>query len=165
MSNIIAKAVTTTTPKLYLDFFKRYYKEKTRALVIVTTIIGICCVLAGLYACAVNKSVFVVAVLIAGGGMLAVYPRFSYRKPYNSVKNNVITTKFEFYEDRLVEINDATKEEYEYSGLMKVWETPEYFYIYHTKENASVVDKAGFTLGTPEELARALKCRLPYTVK
>ncbi|MGN0162952.1 MAG: YcxB family protein [Candidatus Ornithomonoglobus sp.] len=165
MSDIIAKAVTTTTPKLYLDFFKRYYKEKTRTLVVVTTIIGVCCVLAGLYAYAVHKSVFVVAILIAGGGMLAVYPRFSYRKPYNSVKDNVITTKFEFYEDRLVEINDATREEYEYSGLMQVWETPEYFYIYHTKENASVVDKAGFTLGTPEELARALKGKLPYTVK
>ncbi len=165
MGDIIAKAKTTTTPKLYLDFFKRYYREKTRALVIITTVIGICCIFAGLYAGAVNKSIFVIAALIACGAMLVIYPRFSYRKPYSSVKNNVITTKFEFYEDRLVEINDATREEYEYSRLMKVWETPEYFYIYHTKENASVVDKAGFTLGAPEDLARVLKGKLPYTVK
>lgn len=157
MDNIIAKAETTTSPKLYLDFFKKYYKEKTRVLVIITTVIGIICVLAGAYAYAAQEGIYICAVLIAAGVMLAVYPRFSYRRPYNSVKDNVITTKFEFYDDKLVEINDATREEYMYSELMKVWETPEYFYIYHTKESASVVDKQGFTLGTPEELSSILK--------
>jgi purine-cytosine permease-like protein len=161
----IAKAKTTTTPKLYLDFFKKYYKEKTKTLVIVTTIIGVILVIAGLYAAANQKNTFAVAIPIAAGVMLAVYPRFSYRRPYNSVKNNVITTSFEFYNDRLVEINDATREEYAYSDLLKVWETAQYLYIYHTKDNASVVDKNGFSLGTPESLSAVLKDKLPYECK
>lgn len=163
MSKLIATAQTTTTPKLYLDFFKRYYKEKTRALVIISTILGAVLVLAGMYLTAQHiGNIYSKAILLAAGVMLIIYPRFSYRRPYNSVKNNQITTKFEFYDDKLIEINDSSREEYPYNTLLKVWETPQYFYIYHTKENASVVDKESFKKGTPDELAALLKTKLPF---
>lgn len=165
MDNISVKAKTTTNPKLYLDFFKSYYREKTRVLVIITTVIGCCCVLAGLFFGARHTNVYLASTLAAGGAVLAIYPRFSYLRPYRSVKNNVITTVFEFYDDRLVEINDASREEYKYSDLLKVWETSDCFYIYHNKESASVVEKSGITLGTPESLARLLAGKLPYKLE
>lgn len=164
MNRLIASAVTTTTPKLYLDLFKKYYKEKTRTLVIVTTIIGAAMILCALFIIAQRMgNIYSKAMLIAAGAMLIIYPRFAYRRPYNSVKNNQITTKFEFYDDGMIEINAGTREEYPYSKLLKVWETPQYIYIYHTNENASAVDKSGFKSGSVNDVAALLKSKLPYT--
>lgn len=165
MSDIIIKAKTTTNPKLYLDFFKMYYKEKTRTLTFITTVIGACLAVTGFWSYMNGVSIITCAVLIAGGAMLMIYPRFVYRRPYSAAKDNVITTTFEFYDDRMVEINDSTREEYAYSQLQKVWETENYFYIYHTPENASVVDKKGIKLGTPEKLKALLSSKVEYTVK
>lgn len=165
MKDIIIKAKTTTNPKLYRDFFKMYYKEKTKTLTFVTTVIGACLTATGLWSYVNRASIITCAILIAGGVMLMIYPRFVYKRPYNSVKDNVITTTFEFYNDRMVEINDASREEYLYSELLKVWETEDYFYIYHTPENASVVDKTGIKKGTPEELKALLNGKVEYAVK
>ena len=165
MNEAIIKAKTTTTPKLYLDFFKSYYKEKTKTLTFVTTVIGICMIVTGAWSYIQQISIITCAVLIAGGAMLIIYPRFVYRRPYNSAKNNKITTHFEFYDDKMVEINDATREEYRYSSLLKVYETEDYFYIYHTPENASVVDKEGISKGSPEELKSLLSGKVEYSVK
>ncbi len=165
MDEIIVKAKTTTNPKLYLDFFKMYYKEKTKTLTFITTVIGACLTVTGLWAYINRTNIITCAILIAGGVMLMIYPRFVYRRPYSSAKNNVITTLFEFYDDRMVEINDASREEYLYSQLLKVWETEDYFYIYHTPENASVVDKKGIKKGSPEELKALLSRQVEYTVK
>lgn len=163
MDKLIAKAKTTTTPQLYLDFFKSYYKEKTRILVYITTILGALLLAVGLFfATQHSGNLMLNAVLLAMGIMLIIYPRFSYRRPYKAVKDNVITTKFEFYDDKLVEINDASTEEYPYNSLLKVRDTPQYLYIYHNKESASVVDKSKFKLGSAEELAKFLQTKLPY---
>lgn len=165
MSQLILKAKTTTTPKLYLDFFKSYYKEKTKVLVAVTTVIGVIAVLTGMYGGANHWNIFACAVPVSAGVMLIIYPRFAYKRPYNSVKNNKITTHFEFYDDKMVEIGDASREEYEYSSLLSVWETDGYFYIYHTKENASVVDKNGIIAATADELRELLKSKVPFKTK
>lgn len=164
MSAVI-KARTTTTPKLYLDFFKSYYREKTRALRVVTTIIGAAAVIIGLIGGAEHWNIFACAVPIAAGAMLIVYPHFVYKRPYNSVKNNKITTSFEFYDDRMIETGDSSRDEYEYSALEQVWETKDYFYIYHSKENASVVDKSGIIGASADELRSFLKEKVPFKIK
>lgn len=165
MSNLIAKAKTTTTPKLYLEFFKDYYKEKTKALVIITSVIGVIAILVGLYGGASNRNIFASAVPIAAGAMLVIYPRFIYRRPYNSVKNNKITTRFEFFDDKMIEYGESSKEEYKYSDLMKVRETGDYFYIYHTRENASVVDKSAVTGASVDELRELLRKNVRFQTK
>ena len=119
----------------------------------------------GIWSSLQKVSIIMCAILIGGGVMLMIYPRFSYRRPYNSVKDNKITTKFEFYNDRMVEINDSSCEEYYYSSILKVWETEEYFYIYHTPENASVIDKKGISTGSPEKLKALLSGKVEYIVK
>ncbi len=165
MDGLIAKAKTTTNPKLYLEFFKSYYKEKTKTLTTVTTIIGAAAVLFGIYAAGMSLNLFTISIPLAVGLMLIIYPRFSYRRPYNSVKNNTITTRFEFYDDRLVEINDASRDEYYYASLLKIHETDDYFYIYHNKENASVVDKKNITIASVDELRNLLKKKITYANK
>ena len=162
MEKLIAKAKTTTNPQLYKEFFKSYYKEKTKTLVMITSIIGVLAILFSMYAFYFIRNMYAVTVPLAAGIMLIIYPRFSYRRPYNSVKNNKITTTFEFYEDMLVEINKASRDSYEYSKLKKVVETDKYFYIYHSAESASVVDKDNIRLCTAEELKSFLKTKLEF---
>lgn len=162
MNKLIARAKTTTNPKLYKEFFKSYYKEKTKTLVMITSVIGVLAILFSMYAFAVIKNIFTVTIPLAAGIMLIIYPRFSYRRPYNSAKKNKITTTFEFYDDRLVEINKASRDSYKYSELMKVTETDDYFYIYHSAESASVVDKSNIRLCTEAELRDFLKTKLEF---
>lgn len=142
METLIATARTTTNPQLYKEFYKYYYKNATKILVRITTIIGILAVLFSVYAVAARLNIYAAAIPAAAGIMLIIYPHFSYVRPYNSVKNNVITTKFEFYENMMVEIDKASRDAYEYSQILQAVETNKYYYIYHTKENASVVDKS-----------------------
>lgn len=158
---LVAKASTTTTQEMYKEFFKYYYKEKTKVLVIITTVIGAVLVLAGVYWYRQNWSIFSVAILFAGGVMLEIYPRFVYIRPYNAVKDNKITTSFEFYTDKLIEINAASKEEYEYDNIVRIVETERYLYIYYSREQASVVDKSCFSYGTHDDLKSVLLKRIP----
>ena len=162
MEKLIAKAKTTTNPQLYKEFFKSYYKEKTKTLVMITTIIGALAILFSMYAFYFIGNLLAVTVPFAGGIMLIIYPRFSYRRPYNSVKKNKITTTFEFYDDVLVEINKTSRDSYKYSELLKIVETDNYFYIYHSPESASVIDKSNIKLCTEDELKRFLKTKLEF---
>lgn len=139
---LIATAKTTTNPQLYKEFYKYYYKNATKTLVRITTIIGILAILFAMYAVAARINIYAAAIPAAAGIMLIIYPHFAYVRPYNSVKHNEITTKFEFYEDMMIEIDKSSRDSYEYSQILKAVETGKYYYIYHTKENASVVDKS-----------------------
>ena len=51
--------------------------------------------------------------------------------------------------------------------LHKIYETPDFFYLYITRENAFLVSKDSFSLGTKEDFSKFLKnkCRLKYKCK
>ena len=154
---IIATARTTTSPGLYKEFFKTYYKEKLRGFRIVTIIIGAALIAFGFYALAAQMNIFITAVPIAAGAVLIIYPAYAYRRPYKSVKDTVQTLKYEFYPDRYVEFMDNSQQEYRYSELLKVTETEKYIYLFHTRETASVVDKDRVKKMTAPELFTLLK--------
>lgn len=54
---------------------------------------------------------------------------------------------------------------YPYLKLYKVFETPDYFYLYVDEENAVLVNKNGFKIGTAEEFTDFIKkkCLLKYS--
>lgn len=65
--------------------------------------------------------------------------------------------RFVFYEHHF-EIWD--KNEYykaKYFQLHKVFDTPEYFYLYANKNRAFLLDKQGFSLGTAEDFSKFMK--------
>jgi len=53
---------------------------------------------------------------------------------------------------------------YPYLKLYKVFETKEYFYLYVNEENAVLVNKKGFKIGTTEEFTEFIKkkCLFKY---
>lgn len=48
-----------------------------------------------------------------------------------------------------------------YSVILTVWETKDIFYLYTSKNQAILVDKAGFITGNPDELRALLQSRMP----
>lgn len=73
-------------------------------------------------------------------------------------QTNVTINFFKFY----FKIEDKV---YPYLKLYKVFETQDYFYLYIDEENAVLVDKKGFKVGTVEEFTDFIKkkCLLKYS--
>ena len=66
-----------------------------------------------------------------------------------------------FFEDRLEYAGQQTQGYYTYDQITRVGEDREYFYIYVQSNQALVVQKAGMTLGTPEQLEQFLDRKAP----
>ena len=152
MDTVLPKASTVTTPEMYKEFFKSYYKEKMRVFLVVATVIGAALIAFGLYSTTLPTNIFVSSAAIAAGTVLIIYPRFAYRRPYKSSKDNKIKMRFDFYNDRFREITESAEEFHSYSDMKKVTQTENYIYIFHTAESASVVDKSQIKLLSPDEL-------------
>lgn len=74
------------------------------------------------------------------------------------------TNTFNFYDKNLVVQNNNGSFTYKYLLLRKVFETNTFFYLYVTKEDAFLIAKDSFTLGTQEEFSKFIKkkCALKY---
>ena len=157
MDTVLARASTITTPEMYKEFFKSYYKEKMRVFVAVATVIGAVLIAFGLYSATLPANIFMTSAPVAAGIVLIIYPRFAYRRPYKSAKDNKIKMSFEFYKDRFKEITESAEEFYSYPDMKKVRQTENYIYIFHSAESASVVDKSNIKLLSPDELYSMLE--------
>lgn len=81
------------------------------------------------------------------------------KKQFAENKNISITISFyKFY-------FNVGKKSFYYFKLYKVFETKEYFYLYLDEENAVLVNKKGFRLGTSEEFRNFIKkkCLFKYS--
>ena len=81
------------------------------------------------------------------------------KKKYSENKESSFTTSFyKFY----FTIDDKTLY---YFKLYKIFETQDYFYLYVDYENAVLVSKSGFEIGTAEEFTNFIKkkCLLKYS--
>lgn len=93
-------------------------------------------------------------------------PLFEYKK---STKSKTISKSqdiaFYFYEKnfKVREKNNFAK--VRYWRLHKVYETDNFFYLYLTKKYAFLVDKKGFTQGSPEEFSKFIRNKLKFKYK
>ena len=76
------------------------------------------------------------------------------------------TNTFVFYDKGLEVSNKNGKFNFKYFLIRKVFETPEYFYLYVSKENAFLLSKSAFSLGTSEDFRTfiAKKCKGRFKV-
>ncbi len=74
------------------------------------------------------------------------------------------TNTFSFYEKDFEVKNKKGRFKYRYSIFRKIYETNNFFYLYVSKENAFLVSKNTFSLGSTEDFAKFIKqkCKFKY---
>ncbi len=111
------------------------------------------------------QGVLITIMLIAFLAYRIIYPQITVKKELSSEK---ITSKnvntFEFYDKDIKIINQNGSFIYKYFSFRRVFETDTYFYLYVTKENAFIISKKAFSLGTAEDFSKFIKskCKLKY---
>lgn len=77
------------------------------------------------------------------------------------------TNTFSFFDKNFTVQNNNGSFAFRYFMLHRVFETADYFYLYVSKENAFLISKSAFSLGTPEGFSSFIKnkCLLKYKRK
>lgn len=161
----IVSGHTETNPVLLKNFFRTYYGEryKTAKTVMLIAAIALLFAAAALY---YNGFGIAYALICAWPGvLLIVYPRNMYRRIYKKMKDMRTATYFDFYENHMTERSGGKSESFKYSDIYKTMETNQYFYIFHSAENASVLEKKDITLGSAEDLQSLLSAKTDYKRK
>lgn len=89
----------------------------------------------------------------------------------NELKSEKISTNntnvFSFYDKNFLVENNNGVFTFRYFMLHRVFETDDFFYLYVNKENAFLVAKKTFSLGTAEDFSKFIKdkCKLKYRLK
>ena len=104
------------------------------------------------------QGVLITIMLIAFLAYRIIYPQLTVKKELSSEK---ITSKnvntFEFYDKDIKIINQNGTFIYKYFSFRRIFETDTYFYFYVTKENAFIISKKAFSLGTVEDFSKFIK--------
>ena len=158
-------AVTTTKPQLYKNFFRVYYSENWRTARIICTVISVPCILFAWWFYQAGAGILWSVIALWAAAVLNVYPRQAYRRQYRAMKGMTVTTKFDFYEDYVIEKSAGAHEKHMYKDMHKVVETRQYFYLFHSKQNVSVVEKSGIDDGSIDGLRNLFKSKSDYKFK
>ena len=90
------------------------------------------------------------------------FPMKRYQKTKKQFsKNKETSISFTFYKFYF----SVGKKTFPYMRLYKVFETKDYFYLYIDDENAVLVSKNGFKLGTAEEFSEFIKKKCFFKYK
>lgn len=161
----LVSAKTETNPTLYKNFFRTYYSEKLKIAKIVMLIIAIALILTAMKLYYSGFALMYPIILVWLGLFLIVYPYNIYRKPYRKMKDTKITSHFDFYENYMTEHSGGETKTHKYGDILRTLETGQYFYIFYTAQNASLVEKSNITLGNADILRSLLKSKTNYKRK
>lgn len=170
-NNLLFKNSTIYTQDTYFDFL-RFHKKTYMFAYILYTIAWILLLLLCIYLSFGSNSpiqgILLILVLIGFVAYRVLRPRYMLNKELNSdnVSDENINT-FNFYDSHFVLENNDGSFSYRYLMLHKIFETNDYFYLYTTKENAFILSKNTFSIGTPKEFSSFIKkhCLFKYKNK
>ena len=161
----IFKNVTKYTTKNYeqfLQFHRSKYDFKYNFFTIVLSLMFLYC----LITCITSKNIrlsiiFVIAFIVFLIFRLYV-PAYKLKKSLEICKGNEKNSfTFSFYKFYFT----VGKVTFYYFKLAKVFETDDYFYLYIDSENAMMLSKKGFKIGTAEDFSNFIKkkCFFKYS--
>ena len=173
------KSTTTITEEALVDFNRSHARTHKLGLFVVYAIVTFISIATSVYYaifCAtynvdVNYAIFVwTAVVVLFCGFYLFYWTVLVKKLAKKSKLLGARVEYEFDEEKLTEdtFSETVSEhvELKYGFLVKVTESERYIYLYINAFSAHVVDKQGFTLGTPDALKQMLREKLdPKKVK
>ncbi|MCI8518797.1 MAG: YcxB family protein [Clostridia bacterium] len=159
---------TTNTQDAYMKFLKFHSKTFSFSYILYTVFWSFLFTLCIFLAFRGNARIQGVLLTIALIGFIA----YRFFKPRmimdNELKSEKVSTKsvntYTFYERSFQIKNKNGTFNYKYFMINKVFETSEYFYLYVSKENAFLVSKNTFSLGTPTDFSSFMrrKFKLKY---
>lgn len=156
--------VTKYNAKNYNQFIK-FHGEKFNfsynMYTIVMSVLLIYCIILNIIQKNIPFILLFLAMLILIFLFRMYFPMKRYQKTKKQYsKNKETSISFTFYKFYF----SVSKKTFPYSRLYKVFETKDYFYLYIDDENAVLVSKNGFKLGTAEEFSEFIKkkCFLKY---
>lgn len=158
------KNITKYNSKNYEQFIK-FHGEKFNfsynIYTIVMSVLLIYCIILNIIQKNIPFILLFLAMLILIFLFRMYFPMKRYQKTKKQFsKNKETSISFSFYKFYF----SVGKKTFPYMRLFKVFETKDYFYLYIDDENAVLVSKNGFKLGTAEEFSEFIKkkCFLKY---
>ena len=162
---------TTYNKDTYIEFLKFHNKTYNFSYMLYTIIwsaIFTLCMYLAYGTGNILQGIFVTVILICFVIYRIYRPKFIVNRELKSDKitdNN--TNHFIFYDKEIEVKNNNGSFKYRYFKLYKVFETEDFFYLYVNRENAFLVSKKTFSLGTSEDFSRFIKnkCGIKYRLK
>ena len=149
----------------FLRFHNRRYNFSYWAYTVIWAIVLFFCIIVAFGSQMRIQGVLITAILVCFVGYRVIRPKFIVERELKSDKvSEKSANTFSFYDSRIGIANANGKFSYKYIMLRRVFETDSFFYLYVSKENAFLIDKKGFSLGTAEEFSRFIrnKCKFKY---
>lgn len=161
---------TTYTANAYVQFLRFHNKKYNMPYIAYTVFwafLFFLCIFLAFNSGARLQGVVITIVLICFIIYRLVHPKMIVDKEFKSDKlsdNNV--NKFTFYDKEFEVSNKKGKFNIKYFMIHKIFETSDYFYLYVSKENAFLVSKYAFSLGSAKEFATFMKvkCKSKYKI-
>ena len=160
---------TTYTKKIYFDFLEFHNKKHNFSYMLYTVVWSMVLLLCIYLAFASHNRIqgVIVTIILAGFILYRICrPKRVVDKELNSDKistNN--TNTFSFFDKNFEVKNNNGSFIYKYFMLRKIFETDDYFYLYVTRENAFLISKNTFSLGTSEDFSKFMKKKCGFKFK
>lgn len=159
---------TTNTQNAYMKFLQFHSKTHNLPYILYTifwAFLFTVCIIIAFRGGARLQGVLLTFVLICFISYRLFKPKMIVNNELKSDKvSDKSTNKYTFYEKYFEIKNKNGIFNYKYFMLHKIFETPEYFYLYVSKENAFLVAKNTFSLGTSKDFSSFMKrkCKFRY---
>ena len=159
------KNITKYNSENYEQFIKFHGEKFTfsyNAYTIIFSLLLLYCIITSLTQQKFLLTLLFLAMLILTFLFRTYFPMKRYQKTKNKfAKEKETSISFEFYNFYF----SFNKQTMFYLKLYKVFETADYFYLYIDDENAVLVSKAGFTLGTESDFRDFIKKKCFFKYK
>ena len=152
----------STNYQKFVDFHNKKYSFSYNIYTIIMSILLIYCIILNV----IQKDFSLILIFFVLLAMLLFFRIYLPNKRYINTKKQYSKNKeasfmFSFYKHYFI-LNNKT---FYYFKLHKVFETEDYFYLYVDEDNAALVSKNGFKIGTAKEFTDFIKkkCLLKYS--
>ncbi len=152
---------TAYTKENYIDFLKFHNKRYNFSYIaysIIWSIIFLFCIIVAFGSSLRLQGVLITIILICFISYRILRPRLIVQREMSSDKldtNNVNT--FTFYDKYFEVKNNNGKFNYKYMMICKAFEIENFFYLYVSKENAFLISKDTFSLGSSKDFGDFMK--------
>ena len=160
---------TTYTKEMYIDFLKFHNKKYNftyLAYTVIWFIILFACIVYSISSNLRLQAIVITIILLSFVIYRFARPKIIVDKELKSEKisdNN--TNLFTFYKNYMRIQNKNGKFDYKYLMIRKAFETEDSFYLYVSKENAFLISKNTFSLGTAEDFSKFAKSKFGIKYK